>query len=308
MNNKKVASVIIPAFNEEQHIADTLQALMLNNGNLEIIVVDNGSTDRTAVIAIQQGVDVISFPSGTIAAVRNRGVKASSSEVLIFIDADIRVSDDWHKKLQAVIQKLQQFPLMVTGSRVQSTEKDNWLHRYWFSELTNYSAPYINSGHLITTRQLFDKVEGFSENLETAEDYDFCQKAGAAGAIIYNDNELVVMHDGYPETLADFVRRERWHGCQDVTSWQQFSGSKIAWFASLNLILLLVAIVATFAGIYLALPAYFVLMYGVSFMLTVYKFGFKKISYMLVMPVIFYFYLCGRSLALIDRLTGIRKR
>lgn len=308
MNNKKIVSVIIPAFNEEQHIVNTLQALMHNNNELEVIVVDNGSSDQTAVIANKSGANVIDFPSGTIAAVRNRGVKAASGDVLVFIDADIRVAADWHKKMQAVAQELRASPLMVTGSRVQSTEKDNWLHRYWFSELINYSAPYINSGHLITSRQLFDSIQGFSEALETAEDYDFCQKAAGVGAVIYNDPALVVLHDGYPETLTDFVRRERWHGRQDVASWWQFLQSKIAWFASLNLILFLLALVATLAGVYLALPSYFIIMYGVSFMLTIYKFGFKKINSMLVMPVIFYFYLCGRSLALIDRLTGIKKR
>lgn len=307
MNNKKTASVIIPAFNEEKHIQNTLQALTMNN-DLEIIVVDNGSADQTAEIANQAGINVIDFPSGTIAAVRNRGVRESTSEILIFIDADIRVSSDWHDKLAAVIQKLHASPLMVTGSRVQSVKKHNWLHKYWFSELTNYSATYINSGHLITTRLLFDKIQGFSENLETAEDYDFCHKATGAGAVIYNDAELVVLHDGYPESLVDFIQRERWHGRQDVANWRLFLDSKIAWFASLNLILLLMAVVATLAGMYLAIPGYFIFMYAVSFLLTVYKFGLKKINYLLVMPVVFYFYLCGRSLALVDRLTGSKKR
>ncbi|MDX2504309.1 MAG: glycosyltransferase [Gammaproteobacteria bacterium] len=306
-NNKKRASVIIPAFNEEKHIQNTLQALRINN-DLEIIVVDNGSTDQTAEIANQPGVNVIDFPSGTIAAVRNRGVKESSSKILIFIDADVRVSPDWHEKLVAVVQKLHESPLMVTGSRVQSAVKNNWLHKYWFTELTSYSAPYINSGHLITTRLLFDKIHGFSEILETAEDYDFCQKAIRAGAVINNNTDLVVMHDGYPDSLVGFIQRERWHGRQDVENWSLFLDSKIAWFATLNLILLLIAVLATLSGVYLAFPIYLILMYVVSFLLTVYKFGLKKMNYMLIMPVIFYCYLYGRTLALVDRLSGLSQR
>ena len=307
MNNKKIASVIIPAFNEERHMQNTLQALIINS-DLEIIVVDNGSTDQTAEIATKAGVKVIDYPSGTIAAVRNRGVKEASSDVFIFIDADISVSPDWHKEMETVIQQLQESPMMITGSRVQSAERNNWLDKYWFSELTSYSAPYINSGHLITTRQLFDKVQGFSENLETAEDYDFCQKATRVGATIYNNLELVAVHDGYPDSLIGFIQRERWHGRQDVENWRLFLGSKIAWFAGLNLILFLLAVFATLAEMYLALPVYLVLMYLVSFLLTVYKFGLKKINYMLVMPFIFYCYLCGRTLALVDRLSGRKKR
>lgn len=307
MNNNKIASVIIPAFNEEQHIENTLRALMQSSNNLEIIVVDNGSTDKTAFIANQAGAMVIDFPVGTIAAVRNRGVEAASCDVLIFIDADIRVSLNWNKVLKLVINKLSESPLMVTGSRVQSTEKNNWLHHYWFSELTNYTAPYINSGHLITTRKVFDAIDGFSEDLETAEDYDFCQKASSVGATIYNDAALIAMHDGYPETLIDFVQRERWHGRQDVANLKLFLESKIAWFAAVNFVLLLAAILFTVSGVYFALPVYFIIMYAVSFLLTIYKFGLKAINYMLIMPVIFYFYLCGRSLALLDQLLGLKK-
>lgn len=307
MNNKKSASVIIPAFNEEQHIQNSLHALLINN-DLEIIVVDNGSTDKTAEIANQLGVNVIDFPSGTIAAVRNRGVKESSAAILIFIDADVRVSPDWHDKLTAVIKQLNESPLMITGSRVQSAEKNNWFHKYWFSELTSYTAPYINSGHLITTRLLFDKIDGFSENLVTAEDYDFCQKATRTGAVIQNNPELVVIHDGYPGSIAGFIQRERWHGRQDVENLRLFLDSKIAWFASLNLILFVMAVITTLSGIYLALPAYLMFMYVLSFILTIYKFGLKKMNYMLIMPIIFYLYLCGRSLALVDRISGKKQK
>jgi hypothetical protein len=116
------------------------------------------------------------------------------------------------------------------------------------------------------------------------------------------------MHDGYPDSLAGFIRRERWHGRQDVENMRLFLDSKVAWFASLNLILFLVAVVTTLTGAYLALPIYLMLMYAVSFLLTAYKFGLKKFNYMLIMPVIFYFYLCGRSLALVDRICRFAQR
>jgi glycosyltransferase involved in cell wall biosynthesis len=302
-NTAKNISVIIPAFNEEKHIKNTLLALS-KNSNLDIIVVDNGSTDKTAEIANNLGARVIECPAGTIAAVRNRGVSESGAEILVFIDADITVAEDWHEKLDTVIQKLIDSPLCVTGSRVRSIGNDNWLNKYWYSELVNYSAPYINSGHMITTRFLFNKVEGFTENLETAEDYDFCQKAIRAGATIDNNPALVAVHDGYPETIAGFIQRERWHGRQDVQSLSLFMDSKIAWIASFNLILLISSFCITMLNLYLGTIIYLLLMYVVSLLLTIYKFGFKKINYMLIMPVIFYLYLCGRSLAIVDRVGG----
>lgn len=304
MNN---ISVIIPAFNEEEYIQETLSVLR-HNDNLDIILVDNGSTDKTVEIAQQQGVKVIDFPVGTIAAVRNRGVKESKGNILIFIDSDVRVTPEWHEKLPSIVEELKKSPNLITGSRYRSPDNKSILNKYWYTELTQYEASYINAGHLIVTRKLFDEIQGFNENLETAEDYDFCQKAIRAGAVIQDNPELIVTHDGYPQSLVSFIQRERWHGRQDVENLSHFLDSKIAWFASLNLILLIIALAMTLAGVYLAFPIYFMLMYVVSFLLTIYKFGLKKIDYMLIMPVIFYFYLCGRTLALVDRLSGKKQR
>lgn len=300
------ASVIIPAYNEEEFIQQTLQALTVNK-SLEVIVVDNGSTDRTAEIASQEGARVIEFPVGTIAAVRNRGVQDASAEVLIFIDSDVTVTPEWHEKLSAVLEEVRQSPLLITGSRYQPTNYKSFLNKYWYAELTQYDATYINAGHLITSRELFNKIHGFSENLETAEDYDFCQKAVKAGAVIKNNPELIVTHDGYPLSISGFIQRERWHGGQDFSSWQSFLESKIAWFALLNLVLFVCAIALCFMGSCEAIIGYLAIMCVVALLLTVYKFGIKKIDYMLVMPLIFYFYLCGRSLALVDSISGRRK-
>lgn len=302
-SSTKLASVIIPAYNEENLIGNTLKALMVNE-SLEVIVVDNGSTDSTAKIVREYGATLVDFPEGTIAAVRNRGVQEANTDVFVFIDADITVAPDWHENLQKVAETLRVSPMMVTGSRVRSSAKQNVLNKYWYSQLTSYSAPYINSGHMITSRNLFEKINGFDEDLSTAEDYAICQAAKAVGARIYNDPQLVVVHDGYPETLLGFIRRERWHGGQDVEDINSFIASKIAWFAGLNLCLVVIAIVASAMGNIYFIPLYFAVMYGVSLLLTMYKFGLKKVKYMLLMPVLFYFYLCGRTLALIDRLVG----
>jgi len=300
-------SVIIPAYNEEAYIQETLNALQQNE-SLEIILVDNGSTDKTVEIAKHQGVKVIDFPEGSIAAVRNKGVQESVGDVLIFIDSDVRVTNEWHQAIPDVVEQVNATPNLITGCRYCSPNNKSLLNKYWYTQLTQYEASYINAGNLIVSRKLFYEINGFSENLETAEDYDFCQKANLAGAILKNNPALVVTHDGYPQTLSGFIQRERWHGRQDVDTWPLFLASKIAWLASFNLILLLAALILTVVGVFQALPIYFMTMYIVSFLLTIYKFGLKNVNYMLVMPVIFYFYLCGRSLAIVDRVTGYKRK
>lgn len=90
-------SFIVPAYNEELCLAATLDALHSAGRALgeqyEIIVADDGSTDRTAAIAEDNGARVVSFTNRQIAATRNSGARESTGELLIFVDADTIVDN-----------------------------------------------------------------------------------------------------------------------------------------------------------------------------------------------------------------------
>lgn len=85
-------SFVIPAYNEEALIGDTIDsihsAVEVTQRPYEIIVVDDASTDNTAEIARQKGARVVSVHRRQIAAVRNAGAKEARGEVFIFVDAD----------------------------------------------------------------------------------------------------------------------------------------------------------------------------------------------------------------------------
>jgi glycosyltransferase involved in cell wall biosynthesis len=89
-------SIIIPAFNEERLLGETLRglgsataAVFLRRGwEVELIVCDNNSTDRTAELARAAGATVVFEPVNQIARARNRGAEAASGDWLLFIDAD----------------------------------------------------------------------------------------------------------------------------------------------------------------------------------------------------------------------------
>ena len=85
-------SVIIPAYNEEAFLPETLECLKLAMATVpqqgEIIVVDNDSTDKTPEIARKYGASVIFEPFRQIARARNSGAKAAKSAFLVFLDAD----------------------------------------------------------------------------------------------------------------------------------------------------------------------------------------------------------------------------
>ncbi len=91
-------SFIVPAYNEEQCLAETLDALQAAGIALgeayEVILADDGSTDQTAAIGVQKGAVVVSAVHRQIAATRNSGARAATGEWLIFVDADTVVNVD----------------------------------------------------------------------------------------------------------------------------------------------------------------------------------------------------------------------
>lgn len=310
MTTLPTISVVIPALNEEKFIANTLKALrdFVTNINYEVIVVDNGSTDNTREIAKEFEAKVLLAPEATISKLRNEGVKNTSGEILVFIDADVCITQKWADNIIATTQLLQKQPDTITGSRCLAPQNNNWLNKYWFNHLNSYESSYINSGHLITTRSLFNSINGFSENLRTAEDYDFCHKAKKQGAEITPFPDLEVIHYGYPETIKAFIRRERWHGREDFETYNSFLESKVAWAATFNSLLL---IIMTTCTIYHSeLPFTFIYLGIMCLICTLLsKYKYRSLSFRELLPtaVIFYFYLTGRSLSLMDRIISSRR-
>jgi glycosyltransferase involved in cell wall biosynthesis len=268
----------------------------------QIIVVDNGSTDKTSDIVQAENVTLIRQERSTIAFTRNCGARASNGEILIFIDADVLISQSWHNEIGGTIESLRQDALIITGSRYDVADKKNWISSYWFARMRHENSNYINGGHLIVTRQLFNKIGGFNSELETAEDYDFCMRAKQFGAKIINDARLNVIHIGYPTTLKDFIARERWLGCEDFMSFKKMVRSKVAIIAIINLLMMVAFFILTVAQKdVLFVLLYFILMSVLSAASTLLKFGFENPLMMSVTSFIFSFYYLGRSMALIDR-------
>lgn len=225
-------SFIIPAFNEEAVIAATLATIREHvgeNNSYEIILVDHGSTDRTVEIARNAGVHVLDSRMNTIAANRNYGASQSSGKVLVFLDADVRLTVDWERYIGRTLHSLEENEKIITGSHCGISEQPGWIERCWFQPLAlEVDSRHIGTGHLLVRRDFFDNVGGFDENLETGEDYEFCSRARQKGAVIFNCPELRVIHEGFPNDLSSFMRREAWHGLGDLRSIEVFFRSKVA--------------------------------------------------------------------------------
>jgi glycosyltransferase involved in cell wall biosynthesis len=90
-------SFIVPAYNEERLLGATLDALHAAGGAVgepyELVVVDDSSTDGTAIIAQRHGAVLVSVAHRQIAATRNSGARKANGELFIFVDADTIVNE-----------------------------------------------------------------------------------------------------------------------------------------------------------------------------------------------------------------------
>jgi glycosyltransferase involved in cell wall biosynthesis len=226
-------SVIIPAFNEARFIGETISVLEKyaeGYEDLEIIVVNNGSQDGTAdVVSEYAKVKIINLTTSvTVGSARNIGVENSCGDLLVFIDADIIVTQQWWSALIAFNNSVNVLVPYITGCKVSVSQSPSWIEKNWFACLKKTSATYINSGNLICTKKAFDFVDGFDPKLRTGEDVDFCMRAKTCGIAVLPDDCFFAHHEGYPKTLGDFFRREKWHGTGDLQNLGKFFGSRIA--------------------------------------------------------------------------------
>ncbi len=219
--DKKFISVVIPSYNEEKYVANCLSSILecrYPHDKLEIILVDNGSTDNTLNIAKRFDVTILVDKHKTIGGLRNLGVQHARGNILAFLDADCTVSPLWLYNAGKILENKD---IGITGSRLNSSGLDSWVERSWILYLQSKQqkdgfVKYINSGNCFVRREVFEAVGGFSEILTTNEDVDLCEKISNLGYSIYHCKKIVAVHWGYPKTIRQFFKRELWHGIGDV--------------------------------------------------------------------------------------------
>lgn len=293
---------IIPCLNEEKNIGHALESIKnaMDVVDYEIIVCDNGSIDSTRSIASRAGATVLIDFDATISKLRNIGAAATDAGILVFIDADVTIDKSWYLALLNSMKNWPHSKLLISGSRCLAPAEPSLINEHWFSLLNDSESKYINSGHMLVTRTTFNLIFGFNENLETSEDYDFCERAKKAGVQILPDQKLISYHHGYPKNLTDFIIRESWHGKEDASSLEKLTKSKTALvaFGLSTARIAGISIIATtkftFIGILILAISLFASMAIVKI-----KFKNKNIDSFFVTHIIFELYLFGRTLALI---------
>jgi len=178
-----VFSVIIPAYNEEQYLPATLAAVNRAAERLaapvEIIVVDNLSTDRTREVAREFGARVVSVPTKCISAVRNGGAATATGQYLVFVDADNQMSED----LLIAVKEAMDTGKYVGGGLVNAHyDRDSLGLRFTHGLVkVGVALTGVSMFLMYTSAEHFHAIGGFDENLLSTEDHDFAKRLRAHG-------------------------------------------------------------------------------------------------------------------------------
>jgi hypothetical protein len=179
-------AVVIPTLNEAQHIGQLLHDLQSQTMLADsITVVDGGSTDGTKR-------QVAQFPrvrflktKASVAAQRNLGAQKTTESLILFVDADVRLTPTTIEKLLAFQKKeavaivLPRYKLPHTAHLVARALFAFLNSAMWFSQWG--PMPAGAGPCMLVTRRCFASAGGFNQSLRITEDLDFVRRAGARG-------------------------------------------------------------------------------------------------------------------------------
>jgi glycosyltransferase involved in cell wall biosynthesis len=215
---KPLVSIVIPVLNGERDIARCL--LSIRNLNFppekcEVLVMDNGSTDDTCAIVRDLGFDSHVVPGVHVGTLRNRGVAIAHGDYVGFVDADVELMPCW---LHAGLAALEDSRVVAAGCFPRAPRPATWVQQTW--EIHQCGAQDGNSRppvswlpamNLLVRRDVFQTVNGFDEQLVTAEDVDLCYRLGKHGTIL-SVPAMDAIHWGEAANLGAFWRKEVWRG------------------------------------------------------------------------------------------------
>ncbi|MCK5127039.1 MAG: glycosyltransferase [candidate division Zixibacteria bacterium] len=214
-------SFIIPVLNGEKYIGNCLEYMLREMTDTdEVIVIDNGSSDKTEEI-VKSFADVrfIYNPGKTIAAQRNFAVELAKGDAFAFVDCDCLICEGWRA---AVEEAFLDESVHATGSHYDVSLEPTWIEKAWVPGRLKgpVKRHYIPSGNLIIRRHAFENIGGFNSELVTDEDTDICHRITDSGGVLLDIPGARAMHEGNAKTISAFAQKERWHATSMLTSFK----------------------------------------------------------------------------------------
>lgn len=202
-----MVSVVITTFNRRAFLREAiLSVLKQDYKDKEIIIIDDGSTDKSFQEAWEFPVRYIWKKNGGISSARNMGIATSKGEFIAFLDVD----DLWKKgKLTAQIQKMLEsdFDISYTdeiwirnGQRLNQRNR----HRKYSGFIFERCLPLciVSPSSVVIKRTVFEKIGLFDETLPVCEDYDMWLRITSQFPVLFIEKPFIIKRGGHKDQLS----------------------------------------------------------------------------------------------------------
>jgi glycosyltransferase involved in cell wall biosynthesis len=186
-----LVSVVVPVYNGERFLAEALDSILAQDYNLiEVIVVDDGSTDGTSEVAAQYGsyIRYVYQQNRRTPAARNTGLRMVKGNLICFLDAD----DVWTDiKLKSQLALLKQNP----SAEVVLGRLRHWPLPMKYSQCPSADEAWqgFSLGCALIRESVFDKIGRFDESLYYHDDWDWFSRAREVGVSFLLHEDVVLL-------------------------------------------------------------------------------------------------------------------
>ena len=210
-NSKDKISVVIPTYNRANLLDRALKSVMAQTRTAdEIIVVDDGSIDGTAMLiesTYKNSVEYLCQPNRGVSSARNTGIRKAKGNWIALLDSD----DEWKaNKLEsqlAAVEKQLEYDFCHTneiwirnGKRVNAMTKHEKSGGYIFENCLPLCV--ISPSSVIIRKTVFDEIGLFDEEIPACEDYDFWLRYCCEKPVLYLDKPLLTKYGGHEDQLS----------------------------------------------------------------------------------------------------------
>lgn len=222
-------SVIIPAYNSEKAINQTVKSVLnsdIPKNKFEVLVIDDGSKDNTVKISKQfEQVKVFSRKHRGPAAQRNFGVEMAKGDIIFFTDSDCIIPKDL---LRRTINNFKKYDIVGAGGVYKTLNKESFIARYvgyeigFRHEKEKRFTDFLGTYCCAYKRDVFLRSGGFNEKFLTAsgEDPELSFRLSKQYKLLL-DKKMFVWHP-HPNTIRKYLKNQYWRAYWRVLMYKKF--------------------------------------------------------------------------------------
>ena len=186
-------SAVIPTFMEEQYIATLLSQLAKTEPSIEIVVVDSKSQDNTVEIAKRFTEKVYQIRERGIARARNYGANQANGNLIVFLDADVKLPTNFAEKLHETFKDASIVGATCNIMPEQGTFFEKAFFKFYniLIQITAKFKPHARGEFFAVRKKEFMQIGGFDESLPCLEDHDLARRLSKLGKFVFMDSLTV---------------------------------------------------------------------------------------------------------------------